>query len=81
MEFESVEEALGFLLDTNHQGNEMRVATVNPDGTRSDFKKATLKDYKESNREAVYALCDMLGLEKVYLVTNGRKPPYFSEEI
>lgn len=33
MEFESVEEALGFLLDTNHQGNEMRVATVNPDGT------------------------------------------------
>lgn len=67
MEFESVEEALEFLLDTNHQGNEMRVATVNPDGTRSDFKKATLEDYKESNREAVYALCDMLGLEKVYL--------------
>ena len=69
MEFESVEEVLEFLLDINinHQGNEMRVATVNPDGTRSDFKKATLKDYKESSREAVYALCDMLGLEKVYL--------------
>ena len=45
----------------------MRVATVNPDGTRSNFKKAILEDYKESNREAVYALCDMLGLEKVYL--------------
>lgn len=44
MEFESVEEVLEFLLDINinHQGNEMRVATVNPDGTRSDFKKATL---------------------------------------
>ena len=69
MEFESVEEVLEFLLDINinHQGNEMRVDTVNPDGTRSDFKKATLEDYKESNREAVYALCDMLGLEKVYL--------------
>ena len=23
--------------------------------------------HKESNREAIYALCDMLGLEKVYL--------------
>ena len=45
----------------------MKVATVKPDGTRSDFKKATLEDYKESNREDVYALCDMLGLEKVYL--------------
>ena len=69
MEFESVEEVLEFLLDINinHQENEMRVATVNPDGTRSNFKKATLEDYKESNREAVYALCDMLGLEKVYL--------------
>lgn len=67
MEFETVEEALEFLLDINNQENEMRVATVNPDGTRSDFKKATLEDYKESNREAVYALCDMLGLEKVYL--------------
>lgn len=67
MEFESVEEALGFLLDVNHQDNDMKVATVNPDGTRSDFKKATLEDYKESNREAVYAFCDMLGLEKVYL--------------
>ena len=67
MEFESVEEVLEFLLDINNQENEMRVATVNPDGTRSDFKKATLEDYKESNREAVYALCDMLGLEKVYL--------------
>lgn len=67
MEFETVEEALEFLLDINNQENEMRVANVNPDGTRSDFKKATLEDYKESNREAVYALCDMLGLEKVYL--------------
>ena len=67
MEFESVEEALEFLLDVNHQGNEMRVATVNPDGTRRGSKKATLEDYKESNREAIYALCDMLGLEKVYL--------------
>lgn len=67
MEFESVEEVLEFLLDINNQENEMRVATVNPDGTRSNFKKATLEDYKESNREAVYALCDMLGLEKVYL--------------
>lgn len=67
MEFESVEEVLGFLLDINNQENEMKVATVNSDGTRSDFKKATLEDYKESNREAVYALCDMLGLEKIYL--------------
>lgn len=67
MEFESVEEALEFLLDVEPQDNDMKVATVNPDGTRSDFKKATLEDYKESNREAVYALCDMLGLEKVYL--------------
>ena len=57
MEFESVEEVLEFLLDINNQENEMRVATVNPDGTRSNFKKAT----------AVYSLCDMLGLEKVYL--------------
>lgn len=37
MEFESVEEALEFLLDVNHQDNDMKVATVNPDGTRSDF--------------------------------------------
>lgn len=63
MEFESVEETL----ELNHQDNDMKVAVVNADGTRSDFKKATLEDYKESNREAVYALCDMLGLEKVYL--------------
>ena len=67
MEFESVEEALEFLLDVNHQDNDMKVVVVNADGTRSNFKKATLEDYKESNREAVYALCDMLGLEKVYL--------------
>lgn len=67
MEFESVEEVLGFLLDINNQENEMKVANVNPDGTRSGLKKATLEDYKESNREAVYALCDMLGLEKIYL--------------
>ena len=67
MEFENVREVLEFLLDVNHQGNDMKVAVVNADGTRSNFRKATLEDYKESNREAVYALCDMLGLEKVYL--------------
>ena len=61
MEFESVEEALEFLLDVNHQDNDMKVATVNPDGTRSDFKKATLEDYKESNREAVYDYVTCLG--------------------
>lgn len=43
MEFESVEEALEFLLDVNHQDNDMKVATVNPDGTRSDFKKQLWK--------------------------------------
>lgn len=61
MEFESVEEVLEFLLDINNQENEMRVATVNPDGTRSDFKKATLEDYKESNREAVLHFATCLG--------------------
>ena len=52
MEFETVKEALEYLL------------TLNNLKTRSivDGHLATVDDYKESNLEALYSLCDLLGL-------------------
>ena len=66
MEFESVEEVLEFLLDINinHQGNEMRVATVNPDGTRSDFKKAIWKTIKNLTEKQYMHFATCLGWRK-----------------
>lgn len=67
MEFENVKEALKYLLEVNQQGGDMKVARIDSDGTRHEWEEATLEDYKESNRETVYAICDMLGLENIYL--------------
>lgn len=52
MEFETVKEALEYLL------------TLNNLKTRSivDGHLATVDDYKEFNLEALYSLCDLLGL-------------------
>lgn len=52
MEFETVKEALEYLL------------TLNNLKTRSivDGRLATVDDYKEFNLEALYSLCDLLGL-------------------
>lgn len=53
MEFESVEEALEFLLDVNHQDNDMKVAVVNADGTRMTLRKQLWKTI----RNPIVKLC------------------------
>lgn len=53
MEFESVEEVLGFLLDVNHQDNDMKVTTVNLMGLEVTLRKQLWKTI----RNPIVKLC------------------------
>lgn len=66
MEFESVEEVLEFLLDINinHQGNEMRVATVNPDGLEVTLRKQLWKTIKNLTEKQYMHFATCLGWRK-----------------
>lgn len=58
MNFESVREALNFMLLLSDE----RTKTKNSNG-----EYATLNEYKELYREALYSACDYLGMEDLYL--------------
>lgn len=57
MEFETVKDAIKFMLELSEQG-----ATMKTNGVDS-----TIDDYKELYREALYSVCDYLGMEDLYL--------------
>ena len=57
MEFETVKDAIQFMLELSEKG-----ATMKTNGV--DF---TIDDYKEMYREALYSACDYLGMEDLYL--------------
>ncbi|MDY2640494.1 MAG: hypothetical protein SOV68_11340 [Ligilactobacillus salivarius] len=57
MEFENVKEAIKFMLELSEKG-----ATMKTNGVDS-----TIDDYKELYREALYSVCDYLGMEDLYL--------------
>lgn len=57
MEFETVKECLKMLLDLNNTENELQV----------DGKLGTINDLKEFNFELIVNMCDLLGLESLYL--------------
>lgn len=57
MEFETVKDAIQFMLELSEKG-----ATMKTNGVDS-----TIDDYKELYREALYYVCDYLGLEDLYL--------------
>lgn len=57
MEFETVKECLEMLLDLNNTENELQV----------DGKLGTINDLKDSNFELIVNMCDLLGLESLYL--------------
>lgn len=57
MEFETVKEAIQFMLELSEKG-----ATMKTNGVDS-----TIDDYKEMYRETLYSMCDLLGMEDLYL--------------
>lgn len=57
MEFETVKDAIQFMLDLSEKG-----ATMKTNGVGS-----TIDDYKEMYRETLYSMCDLLGMEDLYL--------------
>ena len=57
MEFEIVKECLEMLLDLNNTENELQV----------DGKLGTINDLKDFNFELIVNMCDLLGLESLYL--------------
>ena len=57
MEFETVKECLEMLLDLNNTENELLV----------DGKLGTINDLKDFNFELIVNMCDLLGLESLYL--------------
>ncbi|NME31330.1 hypothetical protein [Ligilactobacillus ruminis] len=57
MEFETVKECLKMLLDLNNTENELQV----------DGKLGTINDLKDFNFELIVNMCDLLGLESLYL--------------
>lgn len=57
MEFETVKECLEMLLDLNNTENELQV----------DGKLGTINDLKDFNFELIVNICDLLGLESLYL--------------
>lgn len=57
MEFETVKECLEMLLDLNNTENELQV----------DEKLGTINDLKDFNFELIVNMCDLLGLESLYL--------------
>lgn len=57
MEFETIKEYLEMLLDLNNTENELQV----------DGKLGTINDLKDFNFELIVNMCDLLGLESLYL--------------
>lgn len=57
MEFETVKECLEMLLNLNNTENELQV----------DGKLGTINDLKDFNFELIVNMCDLLGLESLYL--------------
>lgn len=57
MEFETVKECLEMLLDLNNTEKELQV----------DGKLGTINDLKDFNFELIVNMCDLLGLESLYL--------------
>lgn len=57
MEFENVREAIKFMLELSKKG-----ATMKTNGVDS-----TIDDYKEMYRETLYSMCDLLGMQDLYL--------------
>ena len=57
MEFDTVKECLKMLPDLNNTENELQV----------DGKLGTINDLKDFNFELIVNMCDLLGLESLYL--------------
>ncbi|WP_283590340.1 hypothetical protein [Ligilactobacillus saerimneri] len=57
MNFETVKEALEFLYSVNRKEAKVKV----------NGKPARVHDIQEMNREAIFGLCDLLGMEDIYL--------------
>ena len=58
MNFESAREALNFMLLLSDERTKIK---------SSNGEYATLNEYKELYREALYSACDYLGMEDLYL--------------
>lgn len=58
MEFENAREALSYALLLSDEKTKLR---------NSDGSDATIEDYKELYREALYSACDYLGMQDLYL--------------
>ena len=57
MEFENVRDAIQFMLELSEKGSTMKTNGVD----------STIDDYKEMYRETLYSMCDLLGMQDLYL--------------
>lgn len=60
MNFENVRDAIQFMLELSEKR-----ATMKTNGVDS-----TIDDYKEMYRETLYSMCDLLGMQDLYLEEN-----------
>lgn len=58
MEFDSVREAMEFLISYNESPRE---------DMKIDGHEPSFEDLQEANREALYSACDLLGMSDLYL--------------
>lgn len=63
MEFETVKDAIQFMLELSEKGSTMQTNGVD----------STIDDYKEMYSEALYSMCDLLGMQDLYLEPNKDK--------
>lgn len=63
MEFENVKEVIDFLFELGDPATMIFV----------DGRDGNIDDYKEELREALYQLCDLLGMEDLYLRSSKDK--------
>lgn len=63
MEFENVRDAIQFMLELSEKGSTMQTNGVD----------STIDDYKEMYSEALYSMCDLLGMQDLYLEPNKDK--------
>lgn len=57
MEFENVRDTIQFMLELSEKGSAMQTNCVD----------STIDDYKEMYRETLYSMCDLLGMQDLYL--------------
>ena len=68
VEYENVKDALKQLVRLNEPGTTFgKASTIVDNGIKTDKREFTIKDLQESNYELLANVCDLLGMNDIYL--------------